>query len=225
MSAAQPPIYGIDVITDAVGTSIDAAHNRIVAVGLSMTTATELFDGPEADLLALLDERLDSLSPGVVATYNGSLLHLPLIARRARRRGVKINLRLRADRREAPESPLSDLDHAVCGAWGPHQHLDLRRVYDEGRRPKRGRFDPEMLVPAANELTERDPCRDATLARRLSERRWNQAKKFVDRMPVPAGAPRRHLFDANPAFDRRDQPMAATGTGGAAELRRRSSDS
>lgn len=223
MPAAPPPIYGIDVITDAVGSSIDATSDRIVAIGLSLSTATELFDGPERDLLSLLDERLEGLPVGIIATYNGSLLDLPLIARRARERGLDLGLRLRADRRAAPESPLADLDHAVCGAWGPHQHLDLRRVYDEGRRPKRGRFDPEMLMPVADELTDRDPCRDATLARRLSERRWAQAKKFVDRMPLPAGAPRRHLFHDNPAHENRR--IAATGTDGSAELHRRASDS
>lgn len=225
MSAAQPPIYGIDVITDAVGSCIDASRDRILAIGLSVATAAELFDGPEADLLALLNDRLEALPPGVIATYNGSLLDLPLIARRARRRGVSIDLRVRADRRASPDSPLVDLDHAVCGAWGHHQHLDLRRVYDEGRRPKRGRFDPEMLMPVADELTDRDPCRDAALARRLSERRWAQAKKFVDRMPLPAGTPRRHLFDDNPRFERRAQTVAPTGTDGPISLTRRTSDS
>ncbi len=222
MPAAQPPIYGIDVITDAVGSSINPSSDRIVAVGLSLSTGTELFDGPERDLLSLLDQRIEALPTGVVATYNGSLLDLPMIDRRARQRGLDIGLRLRADRRAAPDSPLTDLDHAVCGSWGPHEHLDLRRVYDEGRQKKRGRFDPEMLMPVADELTDRDPCRDATLARRLSERRWNRAKKYVDRMPVPAGSARRHLFQNNPAY--RADEMAATGTDDSARFQRRASD-
>lgn len=222
MPVAQPPIYGIDVITDAVGSTIDSVRDRIVAIGLSMPTSTELFDGPESDLLKLLDQRLAELPPGIVVTFNGSLLDLPLIARRAKQLRINIDLRVRTDRRAAPESPLKDLDHAVCAAWGPHEHLDLRRVYDQGRR-KRGRFDPEMLMPVADELTDRDPCRDAMLTRRLSERRWNQARKYIDRMPIPAGTPRRHLFEDNPAYV--PVVQAATGTDGQAELRRRASDS
>ncbi len=222
---AQPPIYGIDLITDAVGQTVDPAQHRIVAIGLSLATRTERFDGPECDLIKLLDERLGALPAGVIATYNGSLLDLPLIAARAEMFGVATSLRLRTDRRAAPDSPILDLTEAICAAWGPHQHLDLRRFYSESSRKKRrGRLDPESLIPESNELTRRDPCKDAVLARRLTERRWQQARKFIDRMPVPAGDRVRTPVFVNASGGDDFAPHQATGTDDGASFRRRSTD-
>lgn len=188
--ASHPPIYGLDLITDAVGDTLDPSHNAIVAIGLSSASGTEVLDGTEPDLLQEIDCRLASLPQGVVATWNGSLLDLPLIAMRAVRLDLNLGLTIRADRRSSPVSPIQNLEHAVCAGWHDHQHLDLRRIYaNNGRRLGRRKVDQESLIPPVNDLVQRDPGKDASLARRLSERRWSQARKFVDRMPAQVKSP------------------------------------
>lgn len=187
---AHPPIYGFDLVTDTLGDSVDPAVNRIVSIGIDTGRDVDVLTGDERTMLVDLDQLLASIEPGVIATWNGSLLDLPLIARRSAVHEVVTDLVVRPDRRAAPPSPILELDHAVCGAWGAHQHVDLRRVYAAvSRWRKRGRLDPETMIPPAHELAPRDPGKDARLARRLAERRWGQARKFVDRMPDRAGAP------------------------------------
>ncbi len=184
----RPPIYGFDLITDVVGSSVDPLRHRVRAVALSTAAATEVIRDDEAALLVKLESLISSVEPGVITTWNGSLLDLPFLAMRSEIHGISLGLATRPDRRSAPKSPIVDLDHAVCGSWGAHQHLDLRRVYESvSRWRKRGRLDPESLIPPADELARRDPAKDARLARHLADRRWNQARKFVDRMPERAG--------------------------------------
>src|SRR3546814_5141484 len=79
------PIYGLDIETDTSVDGLDPNVSRIVAAALSTGGVDELFDGPEDELLAGLDERLAELPPGVLATWNGSAFDLPFIADRAAR--------------------------------------------------------------------------------------------------------------------------------------------
>lgn len=183
---SPPPLYGFDLLTDATGPQIDAARNRIVRVGLSTPAGTTVYDGDEAEVIQLVDHRLAVLAPGVIVTWQGSLLDLPLFSMRSRAVGVVPGLRLRADHRAAPPSVVKDVDHPWCAQWHHHAHLELRRVYDNEARwwnPLRNRLDPESMIPPANALARRDPGRDADLARCLAERRWARARKSIDRMP------------------------------------------
>ncbi len=193
---AHPPIYGFDLVTDTLGDTVDPVANRIEAIAVDTGRDVEVLTGDERTMLVDLDDLLVALAPGVIATWNGSLLDLPLIAHRSAMHDLSLDLVIRTDRRAAPASPILELDHAVCGAWGHHQHVDLRRVYAAvSRWRKRGRLDPETMIPPANELAPRDPAKDARLARRLAERRWGQARKFVDRMPERAGTTVNTVFD------------------------------
>lgn len=188
----QPPIYGLDLITNATGPLIDPATDRILEIGLSTPAEDELYEGGEPELIELLDRRLRLLEPGVLATWHGSVLAIPMIAQRSARWQLNLGLSLWVDRRSAPPSPIAGVEHATCASWHAHEVLDLRRVYEtvepkrRGRRRGRG-VDPEDLIPPADDLAARDPRKDARLARQLAERRWPQARRFVDG-PAPEGS-------------------------------------
>lgn len=187
--AALPAVYGLDLVTDATGPSVDPATNRIMAVGLSSARADERFDGDERELLAALDTRLMALPAGVVVTWHGSVLAIPLLAARARVQRIRLGLVLEADRRSAPPSPVLGVETAVRSRWGNHAVLDLQRVYEpevSRWRLRRRERDPETLIPPADELTPRDPCRDARLVRSLAERRWSRARRYIDSVSTTA---------------------------------------
>ncbi len=187
LMTSLPAIYGLDLVTDSAGPLVDPDLHRVVAIGLSSTNTDQLFDGDEPTLLEELDTRLSTLSPGVIVTWHGSVLAIPLIAARAQRHHVALGLCLEADKRTAPRSPVLGVDAAVRARWGNHAVLDLQRVYEShgprwwGRR-NRDR-DVEDLLPPTDDLIARDPCKDARLARCLAERRWSQAKRYIDPLP------------------------------------------
>lgn len=186
---SQPLVYGFDLCTDTTGSAIDPAINRITKIGLSTPAGEEIYDGEEGEILHLVDHRLAVLPPGVLVTWQGSILDLPLFTARAAATGLESGLRLRPDHRPAPASVLLDIEHPWCSDWYSHRHLELRRVYDTGNRwwnPMRNKLDPESMIPPPDALVCRDPSRDARLARVLAERRWPQARKYVDRMPERA---------------------------------------
>lgn len=175
-------LYGLDVVIEG---------ERIASVGFSLDGCDELFDGDEIRLLTELDELLAELPPGVLVTWQGGIVDLPVLAARAAALGVDVGLRVRPDARDRRSSPVGGVTGGCCGAWYRHRHLDLARVYDPARprvmRVLRGR-STEELIPPVDESTEHDPRRDAHLARCLAERRWGRARRLVDRMPaVPAG--------------------------------------
>ncbi len=187
---SSPPLYGFDLLTDATGTDIDPSVNRILKVGLSTTSGDEIYEGEEGEVLQLVDHRLAVLPPGVLVTWQGSVLDLPLFYLRSKVWGMSPGLRLRPDHRAAPPSVVLSVTHPWCADWHGHKHLELRRVYAAASRwwhPLRNRLDPETLIPPSNDLAPRDPCKDANLARCLAERRWSQARKSLDRMPERAG--------------------------------------
>lgn len=186
---SHPLVYGFDLCTDTTTSIIDPEVHRITKVGLSTPSGEEVYQGEEGEILHLVDHRLAALPPGVLVSWQGSILDFPLFAARARAVGLECGLRLRPDHRPAPDSVLADLDHPWCCDWYSHRHLELRRVYDASNRwwnPMRSKLDPETMIPPADDLASRDPSRDARLARVLAERRWQQARKFIDRMPERA---------------------------------------
>lgn len=183
-------IYGLDLVTNTEGPTIDLTSDRIVAVGLSTEAGEELYEGDEAELLTMLDQRLEMLRSGVLTTWGGSVLALPLLAGRVTALELDLSLRVFPDDRRNPRNgvpAISGFDKPMWGAWHTHPHLDLARVYDGDQRrwnPLRARrTTPESHFPATDELADRDPRDDARLARTLAERRWSQAKRLIDRMP------------------------------------------
>lgn len=182
----HPPLYGIDLCTDTTTSQIDTTRHRIVCIGISTASGEEIYEGDEREILHLVDHRIAILPPGILVTWQGSILDFPLLAARAHHAGIELGLRLRPDHRPAPPSVLRPFDHPWCADWFSHEHLELRRIYDANARwwhPIRSKLDPESLIPPADALANRDPSHDARLARALAERRWMQARKHVDRMP------------------------------------------
>ncbi|MDA3039433.1 MAG: hypothetical protein O3C27_07850 [Actinomycetota bacterium] len=188
-----PAIYGLDLVTDCAGPLVDPVVNRIVAVGLSSSNSDQLFTGDEAQLLDELDERLHALPAGVIVTWQGSVLAIPLIAARAAVHGLDLGLTTEPDKRSAAPSPVLGVAAAVRARWGQHAVLDLQRVYKPGVSRWRGRRnrhrDHEALYPPTDNLIARDPSRDARLARSLAERRWPQARRHIDLVAAPQSGP------------------------------------
>lgn len=188
-----PAIYGLDLVTDCTGPLVDPAVNRIVEVGLSSSNSDQLFAGDEAALLRDLDDRLSALPAGVVVTWQGSVLAIPLIAARAATHGITLGLTIETDKRSASPSPVLGVDATVRARWGQHAVLDLQRVYESGTSRWRGRRnrdrDHEALYPPTDNLIARDPSKDARLARSLAERRWPQAKRHIDLVAAPQARP------------------------------------
>jgi DNA polymerase elongation subunit (family B) len=172
---------------------------RIVTAALSTASGDEVLAGPERDLFVALDDRLRTLPPGVVATWNGAVFDLPFLADRAARLGLIGGLRLRFDPTIiVRRPPLAGHPGAYRGTWYGHGHLDAYRLY---------RADLPRVLPVSLSLksvarlvgltpVEVDRTRihdlhgealaayvasDARLARALAERRWPGAARFVDR--------------------------------------------
>ena len=203
----RPPLYGLDLLTEApgfvrdvpgagAGPGPDAEGATIVAVGLSLDGCERRFVGDETALLFDLDDFLAELPPGVLTTWHGSITDLPVLAARAVALHVPLGLRLRPDARVGlvPDGTAGPAAPMWCGAWYDHRHLDLARVYSapaaRGFWSRRAGV-PEDLIPPSDERTGHDPRHDAHLTRCLAERRWDRARRLVDRMPpVPGAAPR-----------------------------------
>lgn len=208
----KPPIYGLDIAFEHRAVSSGAVQSRsvddhwlddphdgvvvldpsdsvIVGAGLSTVDGDEFYDGSERRILSILDQRFAVLDPGIITTWNGSILDLPLLRARAKALQLGLGLRIRPDRRRnlrvggrgtVEHRPAFQVGRTangdarpVSGAWHRQRHLDLRWVYDH--------------VASADELTSPDPCRGAHLARSLAERRWSRARRHLDRIP-PAQA-------------------------------------
>ncbi len=212
----KPPLYGLAIAFDRPPgptdppTGVDGAivldpfASVIVGAGLSTIDGDEYYDGPERRILSLLDQRFAVLEPGIITTWNGSILDLPLLGARARALDIGLGLRIRPDRRRSlrlvgrtdpppAQRPAYQIGgtRPVAGAWHRQRHLDLRWVYGD--------------VTASDGITSPDPCRGAHLARALAERRWNRARRHLDRMP-PAQAMTSYAWACLDA-DAEDGPM------------------
>jgi hypothetical protein len=164
---------------------LDPLNSTVIAAGISTIDGDEYYDGDERRILSVLDQRFAVLDPGIISTWNGSILDLPFLRARARFLRLGLGLRIRPDRRRGPRpsttrrpQPSVQVGGAkpgtakpVCGAWHRQRHLDLRWVYGEGA--------------STDELLGPDPRRGAHLARSLAERRWMRARRHLDRIPPP----------------------------------------
>lgn len=191
-------IYGLDIETDTQCDGADPAVAAVRTIALSTRRADEVFTGDEATLLRQLNDRLASLPPGIVATWNGATFDLPFIADRARVLGVHLDLRLCLDRRlTLGRTPLPGHAGAYRGAWGQHGHVDTFRLYGLssaspvwtslrtigrvlGLGPQAGPTD--RTLDLANEALHAHAASDARLARVLAERRASAAMRLIDRL-------------------------------------------
>ncbi len=204
----RPAVYGLDIETDTTENGLDPRVAAVVTVALAGPGYEEVFTGPEAELLADVDERISQLEPGVIATWNGAAFDLPFLADRAALHGLPIGLRLRHDRAiTLRRAPLPGHRGAYRASWFDHGHLDAYRLY-------RGDVGPALriscslksiarfvgLVPVevdrtrihdlSNEALHAYAASDARLARILTERRWGTASRFIDRVaPEEADLP------------------------------------
>ncbi len=197
----RPALYGLDIETDTTVNGLDPSVAAIVTVALASAGFEEVFTGPEDVLLAELDERLDDLEPGVIATWNGAAFDLPFIAERAARHDLPLGLHL--ERMLGPRG-------AYRARWYEHAHLDAFRVYRGDVGPALriscslksiARFvglspievDRTRIHDLSNEALHAYAASDARLARILAERRWATASRSIDRVSRPdLGLARRH---------------------------------
>ncbi len=203
-------VYGLDIETDTTIDGLDPAVAAVVTVALSAPGYEEVFTGDEGGLLTRLDERLDELEPGVIATWNGSAFDLPFLADRAARNDVPVGLSLRPDPTLSTRSPLPGHRGAYRASWYDHRHLDAFRVYRGDVGPALriscslksiARFvglapievDRTRIHDLSNEALHAYAASDARLARILTERRWATASRGIDPIvDVDPGTSRRH---------------------------------
>lgn len=205
----RPPIYGLDIETDTSTDGLDPAVAAVVTVALACPGYEEVFTGDEDVLLVELDERLDELEPGVIATWNGAAFDLPFIADRAGRYDLPLGLRLELDPTIAVRrAPLPGHRGAYRAGWYGHRHLDAYRVYRGDVGPALriscslksiARFvglspievDRTRIHDLSNEALHAYAASDARLARILAERRWGTASRCIDQVGEPDLAPAR----------------------------------
>jgi uncharacterized protein YprB with RNaseH-like and TPR domain len=195
----RPALYGLDIETDTTVDGLDPHVAAIVTVALSNEGFDEVFTGPEHVILRELDERLASMAPGVIATWNGAAFDLPFIADRAELNGLGLGLQLRPDSRIALDhDPLPGHEHAYRARWHGHGHVDAYRLYraDVGPALKVScslksiarlvgftpiDVDRTRIHDLSHEMLHAYAASDARLARVLTERRWPTALRYVDR--------------------------------------------
>ncbi len=188
-----PPSASKNNNSDHQTTLLDPATSSIAAASISTPDGDEYYNGDEARILRILDQRFAVLEPGVVATWHGSILDLPFLAARSHALDIELGLRLKTDtRRGAGVTSVANgrqkrlqignrhrqVRYGVCAAWHAQRHLDLKWVY---RRSSKAL----SLNSGTDELTGLDPRRGAHLARSLAERRWRQARRHLDRVLPP----------------------------------------
>jgi uncharacterized protein YprB with RNaseH-like and TPR domain len=207
-------VYGLDIETDTTVNGLDPRVAAVVTVALAGPGYEEVFNGPEAQLLVDLDDRLAELEPGVIATWNGAAFDLPFMADRAALHGVTLGLRLQHDHAiTMRRAPLPGHRGAYRASWFDHGHLDAYRLYRGDVGPALriscslksiARFvglapievDRTKIHDLSNEALHAYAASDARLARILTERRWGTASRFVDRIAAddevapPLTAPR-----------------------------------
>jgi uncharacterized protein YprB with RNaseH-like and TPR domain len=221
-------IYGLDIETDTRVNGLDPAVARVLTVALSWPGHDRVFTGPEPDLLLAVDEQLLELPPGVIATWNGGAFDLPFIADRASRHPLDLGLRIRHDPALAVRGPLPGHPGAYRGEWYGHRHLDAYRLYKSDVGPLLRiscslksiaramgltpvEVDRSHIHDLTNEALHAYAASDARLARVLTERRWPNASRHVDRMPAPETAAAMSWQLPAPAPRVRLTPAAATG--------------
>lgn len=204
----QSLIYGLDIETDTRIDGLDPGVSSLVAVAISTGKHTEVLTGEEWLLIAALEQYLAALSPGVIATWNGSVFDLPFISDRAAIYGIRLGLRLEAHQQVGLGQAVVGHKTSYLASWHNHVHLDLCQVYKQnqstGTKLHTSVKSIARSVMAANSTHRRPECnlahealhanaaRDAELARTLATRRWGTAVAFVDPEPVEFAAAVNH---------------------------------
>ena len=201
-SAHRPLTYGLDIETDTTVDGLDPSVAAVVAVAVVGRDLEVVLDGDEASLLRGLDELMADLAPGVVVTWNGAAFDLPFLADRARCRGIGLGLELRHDPTIPRRDPWPARPGAYRASWYGHRHLDGYQLYRAdvgvalglscGLKPLSRLVGlPVVEVDREHIHLLDDPTRrayvasDARLARLLVERRWNTARRAIDRLDQP----------------------------------------
>lgn len=224
------PVYGLDIETDTTVDGLDPGVARILAIAVSSDEIDELFTGPEPELLAELDDRLRSLPPGVIATWNGAAFDLPFIADRAAMHDTPLGLQLEHDPRIVVRGrALPGHRGAYRAAWHHHAHLDAFRVYRSDVGPALriscglksiARFvglsvvevDREQIHGLSQEALHAYASSDARLARVLTERRWPTARRSIDRAPDLLAPPVDHSRRVSAILAAHTAPSPTTST-------------
>ncbi|MEZ5239474.1 MAG: 3'-5' exonuclease [Microthrixaceae bacterium] len=132
-------LIGFDIETDTSSGGLDPESSSVVAAALWNPAASapgeraEVFVGDETDILRGIDERIGSLGPAVLVTWNGARFDLPFVAHRARRLGLELGLCTTQDQATAG---VGGRDQPPLRArWHSMVHLDGYRLYraDVGR--------------------------------------------------------------------------------------------
>ncbi len=200
-------MYGLDIETDTAAGGLDPRSAAIVAVAVSGDGWHDVLDGDETEILRELDQRLATLSNGVIVTWNGARFDLPFIADRARLRNVDLGLTLSADDRyRSSREPLPGHDGGYRAAWHGHDHLDAYNVYRADVGASLGipcglkslarflGFDPvevdrETIHQLSTEALHEYVASDAIVTRELALHRWPTAVRATDRL-APVSPPR-----------------------------------
>ena len=201
-----PALYGLDIETDTTDDGLDPRVASVIAAAVASAEGSEVFLGPELELLRRLDAHLAGLPQGIIVTWNGAGFDLPFLADRAALNQISLGLRLTPDPtipRRRP--PLPGHDGPYRATWGRHAHLDAYQLYKtlhhdsgvscglkniariEGLEPVE--VDREHMHLLADEAMRAYVASDAALARSLAERRWGDsaAAAFVDGGAVFSG--------------------------------------
>lgn len=191
------PLYGLDIETDTATGGLDPHTSAVIAVAVATPEGSTVLTGTESELLADVESLLTGLDPGIVITWNGGAFDLPFLVDRARRCGVPLGIRLRADPALPTRTPLPGHEGSYRAAWGAHRHLDAYRVYrndlyrwlDVSCSLKSvarllGFRVPYVDAARVHELDAEALAayvgRDAILAREAAIARWATALPFLD---------------------------------------------
>ncbi len=202
----RPVVYGLDIETDTSLDGLDPRVAPVLTVALSLGRHDETFSGRESTLLFDLDQRLRTLPPGVLATWNGSAFDLPFLAYRAAVHRLDLGLRLLLDPAlRTSRAPLPGHPGAYRGAWHHHSHLDAYRLYKSDVGPVLRvscslksiarlvgltpvEVDRTRIHDLSHEALHAYASSDARLARVLTERRMPGATRFIDHLAEPGDA-------------------------------------
>lgn len=197
-------LYGLDIETDTTVNGLDPRVAPIVAVALASSFGTQVFTGPEAELLGQVDAAVSALAPGVLVTWNGAAFDLPFLEDRSRMVGVHLGLVTAADPLlEVRLDALPGHRGSYRGSWGGHAHLDGYRVYRADVGAGLGlscglkamarlvgltpvEVDRSRISELTPEALHDYVASDAELARALVLRRWPACAGGVDVMAAAA---------------------------------------
>lgn len=182
--------YGLDIEINAGDGVVDPVTAAVTKIAVSAGRSDVAFVGSETEILRGVNDYLNTLAPGVLATWNGSIFDLPFIADRARIVGIELDLVLVADPNgRMGRQPLPGHRGSHKARWGEHRHLDTYRLHGShgsgwGHLVGRARRQSQAVNTndLLNEALHANAVNDARLARVLAERRGVAALRVLDRI-------------------------------------------